>query len=125
MKYMVRVIYPAVSTYEVEADSYSDAMNAAKKLDDETVHERVIEIGEEPFFEVKPVDEPVCYVVRAIDDYEEDEERYWTKGNLYNAIHMPNGNWTVETNNHKYGCVGKSYLCDFPELFEIERDGVL
>ena len=31
MKYRVRVIYPAVSTYEVDADSYSAAMDAAKK----------------------------------------------------------------------------------------------
>lgn len=65
------------------------------------------------------------YTVRCTESYEEDNERYYTKGQIYKAkkeyCHGEwSGDWVIETDQGTEGHVGPSYLLeDFDENFEI------
>lgn len=57
--------------------------------------------------------------VKCIKSYVEDDEEYWSEGNIYNA-RKTNDGWKIQTNLGNWGRVGSDYMLDnFDEYFEL------
>lgn len=85
-------------------------MTRAKKYDDEILNKKKTE---------NKFNKRLGIEVRCKESYIEDEEEYWTKGNIYNARKTDDG-WKIQTNLGNWGRVGPNYMLDdFNEYFEI------